>query len=83
MARIKATAARQNFFGIIRTTLRTRQPIYIDHREGEVVLLAEEDYEGLIETLELLSTKGLRESIAEAEEDIRKGRTVSIEEAFE
>ena len=46
------------------------------------MLVSEEDYEGLLETLELLSIPGMRESLAEAEADITAGRTASIEQIF-
>ena len=69
-------------FELIRTALSTHQPVRIRHREGQVVLLAEEDYEGLLETLELLSVPGFRESLVEAEEDVAEGRTASIGEVF-
>ena len=40
------------------------------------------DYEGLLETLELLSIPGLRESLAEAEADIAAGRIASIDDVL-
>ncbi len=52
------------------------------HRDGGVVLVSEEDYEGLLETLELLSIPGMRESLAEADTDITAGRTTSVEQIF-
>ncbi|MDA2925116.1 type II toxin-antitoxin system Phd/YefM family antitoxin [Acidobacteria bacterium AH-259-G07] len=82
MAVVKATAARKELFKLIRKALRTHQPVHIQHREGQVVLLAEEEYEGLLETLELLSIPGFRESLAEAEADIAAGRTSSIDAVF-
>ena len=44
--------------------------------------MSEEDYESLIETLQLLSEPGFKESIRKADEEIEKGETLSIEEAF-
>jgi antitoxin YefM len=80
MISVTATNARKEFFGLIRTALHRREPVKIQHREGDVVLLAEEDYESLLETLELLSVTGLRESITEAEADIAAGRVVPAED---
>jgi antitoxin YefM len=82
MTSITATNARKEFFELIRRALRYHEPVRIQHRDGDVVMLAEEDYESLVETLELLSTPGMRESIAEAEADIAAGRTVSAEDLF-
>jgi antitoxin YefM len=77
---VTATNARKEFFELIRRALRMREPVRIHHREGDLVLLAEEDYDSLIETLELLSVPGMRDSIAEAERDIAEGRIVAAED---
>jgi len=80
MSRVSATEARRDFFERIREVIRTREPLTIRHREGEVVVIPEEDYEGLLETLELLSEPGFRDGLREAEEDIAAGRTVPMEQ---
>ena len=49
---------------------------------GNALLISEMDYEGLLETLELLSTPGMLKSIQEAKEDIKTGRTKSIKDIF-
>ncbi|MDA2937526.1 type II toxin-antitoxin system Phd/YefM family antitoxin [Acidobacteria bacterium AH-259-A15] len=82
MRAVKATAARKELFKLIRKALRTHQPVHIQHREGQVVLLAEEEYEGLLETLELLCIPGFKESLAEAEADVAAGRTSSMKAVF-
>jgi len=82
MSIVTATEARKELFNLIRRALRAHDPVRIQHREGGVVLVSEEDYEGLLETLELLSVPGMRESIAEAQADVAAGRTVSIDEAL-
>ena len=82
MTNVTATEARKELFNLIRRALNAHDPVRIQHREGGVVLMSEEDYEGLLETLDLLSVEGMRESIAEAEADIAAGRTVSIDEAL-
>ena len=46
------------------------------------ILLNMDEYEGLLETLELLSVPGMRKSIQEARADIRTGRTKSLKEIF-
>jgi len=79
---VTATEARRELFNLIRRALRAHDPVRIQHREGGVVLVSEEDYEGLLETLELLSVPGMRESIAEAQADIAAGRTASVAEVL-
>ena len=69
-----ATRARVRLFDLLKGALRKRQIYRISHREGDVVLLAEEEYESLIETIELLETPGFKKSLRCAEEDVRRGR---------
>jgi len=83
MTDINATEARQEFFNIIKNTIKKHQIYHIHHRDGDVVLMSEDEYESLQETLELLSIPGFRESIAKSVEQVEKGETFSIDEAFE
>jgi antitoxin YefM len=77
---VTATEARKEFFNLIRRALRAHDPVRIQHREGGVVLVSEEDYDGLLETLELLSVPGLRDSLAEAEADVAASRVAPFDE---
>jgi len=79
---VTVTEARKDLFNLIRRALRAHDPVRIKHREGGVVLVSEEDYEGLLETLELLSVPGMRESLVEAKADIAAGRTASIDDVL-
>ena len=45
--------------------------------------MSEADYENLIETLELLSITGLKESLQVADREIEKGETYSLDEVFD
>ncbi len=49
------------------------------HGKPEAVLLAEEDYEGLLETLDILSDQKLMKDIRKAEDDLRKGKGIPWE----
>ena len=79
---VTATEARQNLFKLVRRSVRGHVPVKITSKEGDAVLVSEEDYEGLLETLELLSVPGMRKSIQEARADIRAGRTKPLKEIF-
>lgn len=46
------------------------------HGKPVAVMLSIEDYEGLVETLDILSDPEAMARIREAEEDIRQGRTI-------
>ncbi|MEE4270201.1 MAG: type II toxin-antitoxin system Phd/YefM family antitoxin [Thermoanaerobaculales bacterium] len=82
MTSVTATTARKEFFDLVKRALKLREPVRIQHREGDLVMLAEEDYEGLLETLEILSVDGMMESIKEAEQDIAAGRVVDAADLF-
>ena len=79
---VTATEARQNLFKLVKKSVKGHVPVKITSKEGDAVLVSEEDYEGLLETLELLSLPGMRKSIREAKADIRAGRTKSLKEIF-
>jgi len=79
---INATAARRDFFEIIKNTIKKHQIYHIHHRDGDAVLLSEDEYESLQETLELLSIPGFRESIVKSAKQAEKGETFSIDEVL-
>ena len=79
---VTATEARQNLFQLVKRSVKGHVPIRIASREGDAVLISEEDYESLLETLELLSLPGMRKSIEEARADIRAGRTKLLKDVF-
>ena len=79
---ITATEARQQFYQLLRRSVKGHVPVKITSKNGDAVILSEGDYEGLLETLELLSVPGMRKSIREAKADIRAGRTRSLKDLF-
>ena len=62
---INASAARQNFFRLIENAVKTHDPVIVTSKQGNVVIISEEDYRAIQETLYLLSVPGMRESIIE------------------
>ncbi len=79
---VTVTEARQQFFQLLRKSVKGHVPVKITSKDGDAVIISEEDYEGLLETLELLSLPGMRKSIREAKADIRAGRTKSLKDIF-
>ena len=79
---VTATEARQHLFQLLRKSAKGHVPVKISCKDGDVVIISEGDYEGLLETLELLSVPGMRKSIREAKADIKAGRTKSLKEIF-
>jgi prevent-host-death family protein len=65
MTGITATEARSNLYRLIDETAESHQPIVILGKRNKAVLISEEDWGAIQETLFLLSVPGMRESIRE------------------
>lgn len=64
---ITISRARSNLFNIAQTAIETHEPVIMTGKHGNVVLLSEEDFKAIQETLYLQSIPGLTE-------DVREGR---------
>ena len=82
MTTLTATDARREFFDVVKGATDKHQVYRIHHRRGSVVLMAEDDYDSLLETMELLSTPGFRKSLQRSVKQMVKGETMSFEEVF-
>lgn len=65
MTGITATEARANLYRLIDETAESHQPVLITGKRNNAVLVGEEDWTAIQETLYLLSVPGMRESIRE------------------
>ena len=65
MTTLNVTEARSNLYNLIDETHQKHQPILITGKRGNAVLLSEEDWNSINESLFLLSVPGMRESIRE------------------
>lgn len=65
MTILNVTEARSKLYSLIDEAARTHQPIVITGKRGNAVLISEEDWNAIAETLRLLSIPGMRESIKE------------------
>ena len=83
MQTITASQARSQLFNLLKITVKGHRQIRITSKEGSAVVMSEEDYDSLLETLELLSIKGFKDSIDTADAEIERGDLFTIEEAFE
>jgi len=72
MTTLDATEARAKLHNLIEEARQTHRPIMITGQRGNAVLLAEEDWNAINETLHLLSIPGMRESIREGMESSLK-----------
>ena len=68
MTNTNITQARANLFKLADRVIKFNDIINITTKDGNIVLLSEEDYNGLMETVYLCNVPGMRESILEAKE---------------
>jgi antitoxin YefM len=76
MTEITATEACSNLYRLIDETVESHQPIVIMGKRNKAVLVSEEDWTAIQETLYLLSVPGMRESI-------REGMDISVDQCDE
>jgi prevent-host-death family protein len=65
MSSINITNARRLLYKLIEEVQNSHKPITITGKRGSAVLLSEEDWKSIEETLYLTSIPGMRESIRE------------------
>ena len=63
MTTTNITNFRKNAFNYVEQTVKYNEPLNICTKEGNAVLLSEEDYSGIMETLYLVSAPGMRKKI--------------------
>ena len=76
MTTISATEARSKMYRLLDEISSSHEPVTITGKRTNAVLISEEDWRAIQETLYLLSIPGMRESI-------RKGLQTPIEECSE
>lgn len=65
MTNINITNFRNDIYNLLEQTIKYNEPINISTKNGNAVILSEEDYNNLITTLEISSNKKLKEDVIE------------------
>jgi len=65
MPTVTATEARRDLYRLVDQVQETHEPIQISGKRGNAVLVGEDDWRAVQETLYLVSIPGMRESIIE------------------
>ncbi|MEK6732837.1 MAG: type II toxin-antitoxin system Phd/YefM family antitoxin [Candidatus Omnitrophota bacterium] len=73
MTTITASKARSNLYRLVDKTAHSHDPVQITGKRNNAVLIGEDDWRAIQETLYLLSIPGMRESI-------RKGLKTPVKE---
>ena len=66
MKNINITNFRKDIYNLLENTIKYNEPISVSTKNGNAVILSEEDYNSLMETLYIESIPGLKEEILEA-----------------
>ena len=65
MTTMSATEARKQLYKLLDDVARSHEPVQITGKRGNAVLVSEDDWRAVQETLYLVSVPGMRESILE------------------
>ena len=76
MKTVPVTQARSNLYKLLDETAQTHEPVLVTGKRANAVLVSEDDWRAIQETLYLLSIPGMRESI-------REGLATPLEDTFE
>lgn len=76
MTNTNITNFRKDIYELLKQTIKFNEPVNISTKDGNVVVLSEEDYNGLMETVYLLNIPDMKEKLI-------KGKNTSIEECVE
>jgi prevent-host-death family protein len=63
MTSVSATEARRRLYALIDEVGESHEPVQIHGKRGNAILLSEDDWRAIQETLHLLSIPGMRQSI--------------------
>lgn len=69
MTNINITNFRKDIYSLLEQTINFNEPINISTKNGNAVVLSEEDYNSLIETLYIMSVPNLKDEIIKRAND--------------
>ena len=69
MTNINITNFRKDIYSLLEQTINFNEPINISTKNGNAVVLSEEDYNSLIETLYITSVPNLKEELIKRASD--------------
>ena len=65
MTNINITNFRKDIYSLLEQTIKFNEPLNISTKNGNAVVLSEEDYNNIMETLYIMSVPKLKEQIIE------------------
>ena len=79
MTNINVTNFRKDIYTLLEQTINFNEPINISTKNGNAVVLSEEDYNSLMETVYIMSVPGLKDEILKRA-NVEENEFVSEEE---
>ncbi len=68
MINTNVTHFRKNVSTLLEQTLKFNEPIHVSTRNGNVVVLSEDDYRGILETLEMNANPVMKQKLLEGKD---------------
>lgn len=65
MATLTPTNLRKDLFNVLKNTIKFNEKVNIATRDGNAILISEEEYNGLMATLEIYKNPNLKDEIIE------------------
>ncbi|MBR0211145.1 MAG: type II toxin-antitoxin system Phd/YefM family antitoxin [Oscillospiraceae bacterium] len=65
MINTNATNFRRNIYGMLEQTIKYNEPVNVSTKDGNAVVMSEEEYNSIMETLYLSSMPATRQEIVE------------------
>lgn len=72
MTNINITSFRKDIYKLLENTIKYNEPINVSTKNGNAIVLSEEDYNSLVETLYIESVPKLKKEILERKNDDEK-----------
>ena len=77
MININATNFRKDLYKMLEQTIKYNEPLNVSTKDGNAIIISEDDYNSLMETLYISSVPNLKEQLIE---DSKKPLSESIKE---
>lgn len=68
MINTNVTHFRKNVSTLLEQTLKFNEPIHVSTRNGNIVVLSEDDYRGILETLEMNANPVMKQKLLEGKD---------------
>lgn len=63
MGTTSITNLRKNIFAMVENTVQFNEPLLITSKAGNAVMISEDDYRGMLETINITSIPGMKEKL--------------------